>query len=105
MAGKLSERITAEARVVRAAALYLGFDTNVSSPGPACSIPFRPVISESGDPFSRRRLRAEAMAESFMSKNEGATKSYTNAGPGHDRLVCSLCGGLTAYEFGFLLDR
>jgi hypothetical protein len=29
-------------------------------------MPLRPVISVSGEPFSRRRFRAEAMAESFM---------------------------------------
>jgi hypothetical protein len=61
-----SPTITAEALVLRAAAAYFGFDTNVSSPGPACSIPLSPVISISGEPFSRRAPRAEAMAESFM---------------------------------------
>src|SRR5438270_5436145 len=56
----------AEARVVRAAAAYLGFEMNVSSPGPACSIPLSPVISVSAEPFSRRKSRADAIAESFM---------------------------------------
>src|SRR5947209_19066369 len=67
----------AEARVVRAAAAYLGFEMNVSSPGPACSIPLSPVISVSGDPFSRRTCSAAAMAESFMDMSEDATKCYT----------------------------
>jgi hypothetical protein len=66
MAGKSSATITAEARVERAAAAYLGLETKVRSPGPACSMPLRPVISVSGEPFSRHRFRAEAMAESFM---------------------------------------
>src|SRR5258707_1151640 len=58
--------MTAEARVVRAAPEYFGFDTNVRSPGRAWSIPLSPVISVSGEPFSRRAPRAEARAESFM---------------------------------------
>src|ERR1700751_3772270 len=66
IAGKSSPTITAEALVERAAAAYLGFDTKVRSPGPACSIPLSLVISVSGEPFSRRRSRAEAMADSFM---------------------------------------
>ena len=79
MAGKSSPTITAEALVDRAAAAYLGFDTNVNSPGPACSIPLSPVISVSGEPFSRRRFRAEAIAESFMDTVEIASQSYTTA--------------------------
>src|SRR5579859_7569888 len=74
MAGKSSATITAEALVVRAAAAYLGFETKVRSPGPASSIPLRPVISLSGDPFSRRRSRAVARAESFMTMWD---QSYT----------------------------
>src|SRR5215831_19797632 len=66
MAGKSSLTITAEARVVRAAPAYFGLETNVSSPGPACSIPFSPEISVSGAPFSRRTSSAAAIAESFM---------------------------------------
>ena len=77
IAGKSSPTITAEALVVRAAAEYLGFDTNVSSPGPACSIPFSPLISVSGDPFSRRTSSAEAIAESFIGMEGFACKSYT----------------------------
>src|SRR5579863_5925282 len=65
-AGKSSPTITADALVVRAAGAYLGLETNVNSPGPACSIPLSPVISVSGDPFSKRRVRAAAMADSFM---------------------------------------
>src|SRR5690242_7430769 len=76
-AGKSSETITAEALVVRAAAAYLGLETKVSSPGPACSIPLRPVISVSGEPFSRRRSSAAAMADSFMTKKSDAPQSYT----------------------------
>src|SRR5690348_14008231 len=66
IAGKLSPTMTADARVVRAAAAYFGLETNVRSPGPACSIPLSPRISVSGDPFSRRTSRAAAIAESFM---------------------------------------
>src|SRR5579863_6493526 len=66
--------MTAEARVVRAAPAYLGFETNVRSPGPARSIPLSPVISVSGDPFSRRALRAEAMAESFIDDDRTPTR-------------------------------
>src|SRR5947207_1221380 len=77
MAGESSPTITAAALVERAAAAYLGFETKVSSPGPACSIPFTPVISESGEPFSRRTFRAEAIAESFMVIDRGTTESYT----------------------------
>jgi len=65
IAGKSSPTITAEALVERAAAAYLGFETKLSSPGPARSMPFRPVISVSGEPFSRRACRADAIAESF----------------------------------------
>src|SRR6266536_457406 len=66
IAGKSSPTITAVAFVERAAAAYFGLETKVSSPGPACSIPLRPVISVLGEPFSRRAPRAEAIAESFM---------------------------------------
>ena len=66
MAGKSSPTITAEAFVVRAAAAYFGLDTNVSSPGPARSIPLSPVISVSEEPFSSRAPSAEAITESFM---------------------------------------
>src|SRR5215472_15774947 len=58
--------MTAEACVLRAAAAYFGFETKVSSPGPACSIPFSPEISVSGDPFSKRAWSEAAIAESFM---------------------------------------
>src|SRR5580704_2349277 len=77
IAGKSSPTITAEAFVVRAAAEYLGLDTNVSSPGPARSIPLSPVISVSGDPFSKRTSSAAAIAESFIVVGEDASKSYT----------------------------
>src|SRR6266567_5793803 len=66
IAGKSSPTITAEAFVVRAAAEYLGLETKVRSPGPACSIPLSPAISVSGEPLSRRASSAEAIAESFM---------------------------------------
>src|SRR5579863_8075882 len=66
--GKSSATITAAAFVERAAAAYLGLETKVSSPGPACSMPFRPVISRSGEAFSRRNFRADAMAKSFIAK-------------------------------------
>src|SRR5713226_8133774 len=58
-AGKFSARITAEARVVLAAAAYFGLARNVIWPGRASSIPATPVISVSGEPFSSRALRAE----------------------------------------------
>src|SRR5208337_1442474 len=67
MAGKFSATMTAEALVVLAAALYLGLDTNVSWPGPACSMPATAVISVSGEALSRRALRALAMSASFIS--------------------------------------
>src|ERR1700687_1735806 len=66
MAGKFSATITAEALVIFAAALYLGLDTKVSWPGPARSMRATPVISVSGEAFSRRALRAEAMSASFI---------------------------------------
>src|SRR5208282_3738721 len=58
MAGKFSATMTADAFVVFAAALYLGLDTKVSCPGPACSMPATPVISVSGEAFSRRGFMA-----------------------------------------------
>src|ERR1700691_91570 len=70
MAGKFSATITAAALVLRAAAAYLGLATKVSSDGPACSMPLRPVISVSGAPLSRRAFSAETMRESFMRINE-----------------------------------
>src|ERR1017187_1362942 len=66
MAGKFSATITAEALVVFAAALYLGLDTKVSWPGPACSMPATPVISVSGEALSSRAFRAFAISASFM---------------------------------------
>src|SRR5579863_6352842 len=77
MVGKSSETITAEALVERAAPLYLGFETKLSSPEAACSMPLRPVISVSGEPFSRRAFRAEAMAESFIGNGKMTHRSYT----------------------------
>src|ERR1051326_7717026 len=73
IAGKSSLTMTAEALVVRAAAAYFGLETNVTSPGPACSIPFSPVISVSEEPFSRRTSSAEASAESFMGNGQRCT--------------------------------
>src|SRR5208282_911935 len=81
MAGKSSATMTAVAFVFRAAAAYFGFETNVKSPGPACSIPLRPVISVSADPFSIRACTAEAIAESFIRVDEDAPKSYTRTAP------------------------
>ena len=66
IAGKSSATMTAEALVERAAAAYLGLETKVSSPGPAWSMPLRPVISVSGEPLSRRASRAVVISESFM---------------------------------------
>src|ERR1039458_2758359 len=66
MAGKFSATMTADAFVVFAAALYLGLETKVSWPGPACSMPATAVISVSGDAFSMRAFRALAMSASFM---------------------------------------
>jgi hypothetical protein len=66
MAGKFSATITAEAFVDFAAALYLGFDTKVSWPRLACSMPATAVISVSGEALSRRASRAFAMSDSFM---------------------------------------
>src|SRR6266576_2916351 len=66
MAGKSSETITADARVVLARDPYLGLEMNVSSPGPAVSIPATPVISVSGGLFSRRAPSLEAISASFM---------------------------------------
>src|SRR5580658_10210065 len=66
MAGKFSATITAEAFVVFAAALYFGFDTKVSWPALAFSMPATPVISVSGWAFSKVAFRAWAIADSFM---------------------------------------
>src|SRR5216684_4695039 len=66
MAGKFSATITADAFVVLAAELYLGLDTKVSWPWPACSMPATPVISVSGEALSRLAFRAVAMSDSFM---------------------------------------
>src|ERR1700690_3058374 len=66
MAGKFSATITAEAFVVFAAALYFGFDTKVSWPGPACSMPATAVISVSGDAFSSVAPRALEIWSRFI---------------------------------------
>src|ERR1700687_3606141 len=66
MSGKFSVAISADAFVVFAAALYLGFETKVSWPWPACSMPDTPVISVLGEALSRRAFRALAMSASFM---------------------------------------
>jgi hypothetical protein len=66
MTGKSSDTMTADAPVLRAAAAYFGLATNVSCPGRASSMPATLVISVSGEPFSRRALRAEAIWESFI---------------------------------------
>ena len=87
IAGKSSATITAEALVVRAACAYLGFDTNVNSPGPASSIPLSPLISISEDGFSRRACNAEAIAESFMSLGGDANKSYIICRPYSRRVL------------------
>src|SRR6266566_4023315 len=65
-AGKSSARIIADALVVRAFAAYFGLARNVICPAPASSIPATPVISRSGEPFSTRALRVEAMSASFI---------------------------------------
>src|ERR1700733_11057524 len=61
-----SETMTAEALVLCAAAAYFGFATKVSWPGPASSIPATPVISVSGEPFSRRTPSAEEICASLI---------------------------------------
>src|ERR1700692_3497042 len=66
MAGKFSETITADAFVVLAAALYLGFETKVSWPGPACSMAAPPGVLGLGGGLSKVAFRAVAMSESFM---------------------------------------
>src|ERR1700675_2451554 len=66
MAGEFLATITADAFVVSAAALFLGFDPEVSWPGAACSIPATPVISVLGEALSMRAFRAFAMSASFM---------------------------------------
>src|ERR1700676_3518869 len=66
ISGKFSATITADAFVVFAAALYLGFETKVSWPGAACSMPATPVISVVGWALSMRAFRALAMSASFM---------------------------------------
>src|ERR1019366_5441911 len=71
MAGKFSATMTAEALVVFAAALYLGLDTKVSWPGPACSMPATPEILVSGEALSMRALRAVAMSASFIAVSRG----------------------------------
>src|SRR5438128_3297245 len=65
-AEKSSAKIIADALVVRAADAYFGLARNVICPAPASSIPATPVISRSGEPFSRRELRVEAMSASFI---------------------------------------
>src|SRR5581483_7590486 len=65
-AGKSSATITAPAVVVLAAAAYLGLETNVSCPAPASSMPATPLISNSGEPFSRRAPNEDAISPSFM---------------------------------------
>src|SRR5215470_10861893 len=64
--GKSGETMTAEARVLRAAAAYFGFATKVTCPAVASSIPATPLISVSDEPFSRRASRASASLESFI---------------------------------------
>src|SRR5580704_14535529 len=65
-AGKSSATITADAFVVRAAAAYFGLATKVSWPAPASSIPATPVISISGEPFSRRAPSADTICASLI---------------------------------------
>src|ERR1022692_2633166 len=66
IAGKSSPTITAAAFVVRAAAAYFGLATKVTWPEPASSIPATPVISLSGEPFSKRAPNMEAICASFI---------------------------------------
>src|SRR4029077_14821512 len=70
--------MTADAFVVLAAAAYLGLETKVSWPGPDCSIPATPVMSVSGEPFSRRVLRVGAMSMSFMAESRGIVKDQAS---------------------------
>src|SRR5579864_5463173 len=84
-AGKSSETMTAEALVLRAAGTYLGFETNVSCPSPAVSMPATPVISVSGKPFSRRAPRVEAISESFMEAADDCNGGKQNHPEGSER--------------------
>ncbi len=63
--------MTAEAFVVLAAALYLGFETKVSWPAAACSMPATPVISVSGEALSSVAPSASEIWESFIGKHLG----------------------------------
>src|ERR1700685_2376814 len=74
MAGKSSATITAAALVVRAAAAYLGLATKLICPGPASSMPATPVISVSGEPFSSRAPKVEAICPSFMMISRGENR-------------------------------
>src|SRR5580700_4360801 len=65
-AGKSSATMTADAFVLRAAAAYFGLATKVSCPAPASSIPATPVISVSGEPFSKRAPSAETICASLI---------------------------------------
>src|SRR5450759_3740341 len=71
MAGKFSATMTAEALVAFAAAWYLGWDTKVSWPGPACSMPATQEILVSGEALSMRALREVAMSASFIAVSRG----------------------------------
>src|SRR6266478_7805661 len=93
MAGKFSATMTAEALVVFAAALYLGFDTKVNWPGPACSMPATPVISVLGEAFSRLAFRALAMSDSFMAVSRGIVACQVSG------LRCQVSGKTKAIHF------
>src|SRR2546425_7031513 len=71
MEGKFSATITADAFVVLAAALYLGFETKVSWPGAACSMPATPLFSGFGWALSMRASKALAMSANFMAVSGG----------------------------------
>src|SRR5580698_905100 len=95
MAGKSSATITAAALVVRAAAAYLGLATKVICPGPASSMPATPVISVSGEPFSSRAPRVEAIFASFM----GASFIVVSGGENR-KGDCNSAGGDGGSESG-----
>src|SRR6266446_4394357 len=78
MAGKFSATMTAEALVVFAAALYLGFDTKVNWPGAAFSMP---------------AFRALAMSDSFMAVSRGIVACQVSG------LRCQVSGKTKAIHF------
>src|SRR5580692_1018815 len=79
-AGKSSATMTADAFVFLAATAYFGLATNVSWPRPASSIPATPVISVSGEPFSKRAPSAETICASLIGVLANETDCNRRAG-------------------------